>query len=100
MLIDNQTSRGNAKNDTYRDLFNNTTLTDSSRPCYPSTVGHEISTNFAKSIFNDLNNSKGVRIACLNINNLSRHTDELRVIVQNSPLDILAINETKIDGSI
>jgi exonuclease III len=38
-------------------------------------------------------------IACININSLPKHIDELRVIMQNGPLDILAINETKIDDS-
>ena len=40
-----------------------------------------------------------MRIACLNINSLPKHIDELRILMQNNPLDILAINETKIDDS-
>ena len=43
---------------------------------------------------------KGLKIACLNINSLSKHIDELRVIMLNNPLDILAINESKINESI
>jgi hypothetical protein len=48
----------------------------------------------------DLNNLKGLKIACLNINSLSKHIDELRVIMLNNPLDILATNESKINESI
>jgi hypothetical protein len=33
-------------------------------------------------------------IACININRLPKDIDELRVIMQNDPLDILAIYET------
>ncbi len=48
----------------------------------------------------DLNNLKGLKIACLDINSLSKHIDELRVIMLNNPLDILTINETKINESV
>ena len=43
---------------------------------------------------------KGLKIACLNINSLSKHIDELRVVMLNNPLDILAINESKINESV
>ena len=33
-------------------------------------------------------------MACLNITSLSKHIDELRVLLQNNSLDLLAINET------
>jgi hypothetical protein len=36
----------------------------------------------------------------LNINSLLKHIDELRVLLANSSIDILAINESKIDDSI
>ena len=42
----------------------------------------------------------GFAIACLNINSLLVHIDELRIFMDNSNLDILAINETKLDSSI
>ena len=35
----------------------------------------------------------------LNINSLSKRTDELRVLMVSGPLDILTINETKLDQS-
>ena len=36
----------------------------------------------------------------MNINSLLKHIDELRVLLANSSIDILAINESKIDDSI
>ena len=43
---------------------------------------------------------KGFKIASLNINSLLKHIDELRVLISNSTIDILAINESKIDDSV
>ena len=39
-------------------------------------------------------------MASLNINSLLAHIDQLRVFIDNSNIDILAINETKLDFSI
>ena len=39
-------------------------------------------------------------MANLNINSLLKSIDQLRIIMQNSSIDILAINETKIDHSV
>ena len=49
------------------------------------------------NLFNELESSKGLRLACLNINSLLKNIDQLRLIMQNMPVDILAINETKLD---
>ena len=35
----------------------------------------------------------------LNINSLVKHIDELRIAMINQPLDILAINESKLDDN-
>ena len=43
---------------------------------------------------------RGFRMACLNINSLVKHIDELRVLLSEFSVDILAINETKLDESI
>ena len=45
---------------------------------------------------------KGLTMASLNINSLLAHIDQLRVLnfIDNSNIDILAINETKLDFSI
>ena len=39
-------------------------------------------------------------MASLNINSLLAHIDDLRVFIDNSNTDILAINETKLDFSV
>ncbi len=41
-----------------------------------------------------------MRIANLNVNSLTRHVDDIRIMLTNYPFDILAINETKLDSSI
>ena len=43
---------------------------------------------------------KGLKIANLNVNSLTKHIDEMRVLLAENPFDILSINESKIDWSI
>ena len=43
---------------------------------------------------------RGLTMECLNINSLLAHIDELKVFVSNQKLDIIAINETKLDNTI
>ena len=43
---------------------------------------------------------KGVKIASLNVNSLTKHIDEIRVLLADNPFDILSINESKIDWSV
>ena len=43
---------------------------------------------------------RGFKLASLNINSLSAHIDELRILLSDRPIDILAINETKLDDTI
>ena len=43
---------------------------------------------------------RGIVVACLNINSLVAHIDELRVILDSTEIDILCINETKLDETI
>ena len=43
---------------------------------------------------------RGMVMACLNINSLLVHLDELRVFVSDSKIDILCINETKLDSMV
>ena len=38
--------------------------------------------------------------AALNVNKLSTHIDELKILLGENPIDVLAINETKLDDSI
>ena len=39
-------------------------------------------------------------MASLNITSLPKHIDELRVLLDKNPIDVLAINETRLDSSI
>ena len=43
---------------------------------------------------------KGFKIAALNIASLVRHIDELKMVMSSQTLDILAINETRLDSTI
>jgi len=52
--------------------------------------------NSLKSFESMISVSRGLKIAMLNINSLSKHFDELQVFMQSKTLDIIAINETKI----
>ena len=50
--------------------------------------------------FSELNSSRGLKIACININSLLKNIDQLCIMLENNRLDILAIDETKIDNTI
>ena len=39
-------------------------------------------------------------MASLNINQLTTHTDELRILLTNNDINIVSINETKLNESI
>ena len=43
---------------------------------------------------------RSFKLASLNIASLIKHIDELRILLVNYPVDILSINETKLDNSI
>ena len=43
---------------------------------------------------------RGLVIASLNINSLLSHIDELRVFMSSSKVDILQINESKLDSTV
>ena len=43
---------------------------------------------------------RGFKLASLNIASLPRHIDELRVLLSDNPLDILSINETRLNDSV
>ena len=36
-------------------------------------------------------------MAFLNITSLTKHIDELRILLANYPLDVISINETRLD---
>ena len=43
---------------------------------------------------------RGFKIASLNITSLPKHIDELRIAMKNNEIDVLAINESRMDSSI
>ena len=64
-------------------------------------------TNVGESNVNSLSCSvdkipfqRGMVMASLNINSLLAHIDELRIFINSTKVDILCINETKLDTSI
>ena len=42
---------------------------------------------------------RGFKIACLNVRSLLAHIDELRTLLADRPIDVLAINETWLDST-
>ncbi|EDO35509.1 predicted protein [Nematostella vectensis] len=51
------------------------------------------------AIYCPLPRQRGFKLAALNINKLTTHIDELRILLDENPIDILAINETKLDDN-
>ena len=49
---------------------------------------------------NSLPANRGFKIASLNVNSLIKHIDDLRIFLADNPVDVLAINESKLDVSI
>ena len=43
---------------------------------------------------------RGLVMASLNINSLTAHIDEVRIFTHDTNIEILAINETKLDASV
>ena len=57
-------------------------------------------TSDATSAFSDMGPKRGFKIASLNITSLVKHIDELAILMSDKPLDVLAINETRLDDNI
>ena len=62
----------------------------------PSTQSHRAYDNNVSSF----GHRKGMVIASLNVNSLLLHIDEIRTVVKDLGIHILAMNETKLDGTI
>lgn len=45
--------------------------------------------------FSFLPSKRGFKLGSLNITSLPKHIDELRVLLADSPVDVLSINETR-----
>jgi exonuclease III len=62
--------------------------------------GPTLTDNNISSTLNFFANIKGFKIACINVNSLMKHIDEIRFILTSTTLEVLAINESKLDNSI
>ena len=51
------------------------------------------------TINNLIPSNRGFKLASLNVNKLSTHIDEIRLLLSDKCLDVLAIQETKLDVS-
>ena len=47
-----------------------------------------------------LHKLKGFKLAHLNIASIPKHFDQLRTLMVNKPVDILSVNESRLDGNI
>jgi len=47
-----------------------------------------------------LPSSRGFKLANLNITSLVKRIDELRILLADTPVDVLSINETRLDDSV
>ena len=45
-------------------------------------------------------NVRGFKIASLNTASLPKHIDELRIVMSNNDIDVLANNESRMDSTI
>ena len=55
---------------------------------------------FLSNVSNLLPAKRGFKMACWNINSLIKHVDELRVLLAEFSIDILQINDTKLEESV
>ena len=55
--------------------------------------------NNDQRLLNEMTNTRGFKIAALNINSLPAHIDELKAYMCSGCIDILAVNETRLDQS-
>ena len=65
-----------------------------------ATVDNKQTNDVISEPMNFLPNKRGFKLAFLNITSLIKHLDELRVLLVDSPVDVLAINETRLDSNI
>ena len=51
-------------------------------------------------IYSFLPLKRGIKMANIKITSLLKHIDELRILRADSPVDVLSINETRLDDSV
>ena len=70
---------------------------DSALPCdfTDFTDDRTLNSSNQNELFFFLPSTRGFKLASLNITSLPKHIDELRVLLADSPVDVLSINETR-----
>jgi hypothetical protein len=62
---------------------------------------HCVSAEVSRNLYTPLlPATRGFKMASLNITSLLKHLDELKILLNDNPIDVLAINETRLDSSI
>lgn len=101
-LEDDSTSRFKRTNFNSRGIHLNATGTSILARDYKAFINqHWLSTwETEGSIYNKTPKVRGFKFVSINITSLLAHIDELRVWVENQNIDVLAINESRLDASI
>ena len=80
---------------------------EKSNPAHGTSLTSNVSQipNIVNDFVNDLPikrllKSKGFKVAHLNIASIPMHLDELKVLMKDKPVDVLSINETRLDDTI
>ena len=61
---------------------------------------HSLEPTNENEIYSFLPLKRGIKMANLKITSLLKHIDELRILRADSPVDVLSINETRLDDSV
>ena len=60
----------------------------------------EITFTYVYTKATDSIKSRGFKLANLNVTSLVKHIDELRILLADTPVEVLSINETRLDDSV
>lgn len=69
-------------------------------PNETSNVSTSVQATLPENCISTLPSSRGFKLASLNINKLTTHIDELRVLLSYNEIDVISINETKLNETI
>lgn len=78
----------------------NNTEFNTMRETRKSTLSYEHNSNMVNQQDRLVPAIRGFKIASLNITSLPKHIDELRICMNDKEIDVLAINETRMDDSV
>ena len=75
-------------------------FTSLTQKCQTDTFSHESKISTIDYCSQALSNTKGITLASLNICSLTRKHDEVKILLDNSKIDLLALNESFLNKSI